>query len=25
MSGPGGAPQEVLTPDERRTLDRQSD
>jgi hypothetical protein len=25
MSGPGGAPQEGLTPDERRTLDRQSD
>jgi hypothetical protein len=25
VSGPGGAPQEGLTPDERRTLDRQSD
>jgi hypothetical protein len=25
MSGPGGAPQEGLPPDERRTLDRQSD
>jgi hypothetical protein len=25
VSGPGGAPQESLTPDERRTLDRQSD
>ena len=25
MSGPGGAAQEGLTPDERRTLDHQSD
>ena len=25
MSGPGGAPQEGLTPEERRTLDRQRD
>jgi hypothetical protein len=25
MSGPGGAPQEGLSPEERRSLDRQSD
>jgi hypothetical protein len=25
MSGPGGAPQEGLTPEERRAMDRQSD